>query len=240
MDSACDIFRQLTDIRNVYSHRLGNCYVEEVSVQATSSCRQSNFLVLGIAALMTCSYSLVRDAECHDNDWHGHFSSFLRCSLDCFDMPVLPQLSLTGLTLCHALDQDYSEAYQDGGQLRLSTAVMVAVVTFLRSKDADLYGCRSCQDICMEFLAGTLSTVESEVADYSEGEALRLPLAFIRGIDDTLGVGLSSLSQGPSEVHTEGLAGMDAFMSMLYNPTLSKDQVQLQVDARLLKLVSLL
>ncbi|KAI6029870.1 hypothetical protein PISMIDRAFT_680753 [Pisolithus microcarpus 441] len=142
------------------------------------------WVVLGI--IMSASYDPSSDSgtDLHDEDWHRYFSTGLRSSLQCFDMPVLPRLSSMGFTLCHALDQDgleersFSRVFramdasewvksdQDGRQLRLATAVIVAVTTFLRSKrDVDLYSCRRCQVVCMEFFDSRPSAVGCEVAN---------------------------------------------------------------------------
>ncbi|KAI5989550.1 hypothetical protein EDD15DRAFT_1305091 [Pisolithus albus] len=188
-----------------------------------------------------------KDADLHDLDWHSHFSRFLRCSLQCFDMPVLPRLSSTGLTLCRALDQDYSEGRlfgeidndedymddddshwvksdQDGQELRLTTAVIVAVTTFLRNKDVDLQSCRRCQAVCMEFFAGIPSTVGFEVANSGNR-------------DNVLGRGLSSPLEGPLELGMQEPVWMEAFTHMLRsNPTLSKDEIHSRVTGELHRL----
>ncbi|KAI6130761.1 hypothetical protein EDD16DRAFT_1540667 [Pisolithus croceorrhizus] len=194
------------------------------------------------------------DADLHNYSWHGYFSSFLRRSLECFDMPVLPQLSSTSLQLCHVLDQGYSEersfgqfdhamvdsdwvkSNQDGRRLRLSTAVIVAMATFLRSEGVDLYGCHGCRVICLESFSRTPSTVGFEVANTSEREGLGPPLVSIRGTDNTLGEGRSAPPRGFSNVHIEQPAGVEASTSMLRKPTLSNDEVRSQVVAGLLKL----
>ncbi|KAI5989549.1 hypothetical protein EDD15DRAFT_1305456 [Pisolithus albus] len=162
-----------------------------------------------------------KDADLHDRRFHHYFSAFVHCFLECFDMPALPRLSSTGLTLCRALDDDDSEerlfggfdsdAYyvdgghsdwvksdQDGRQLRLTTAVTVAVTTFLRNKDVDFHGCRRCQAVCMEFFAGIPSTVGFEVADSSDR-------------DNALGRGLSSSLEGSLELGMQEPVGMEAF-----------------------------
>ncbi|KAI6029882.1 hypothetical protein PISMIDRAFT_527214 [Pisolithus microcarpus 441] len=147
-------------------------------------------------------------------------------------MPVLPRLSPTGLVLCRALDHDYSEELsfrqfshgrtlddsdwvkpdQDGRQLRLTTAVTVAVTIFLRNKDVDLQSCRRCQVVCMEFLAGIPPTVGFEVA--TSGDR-----------DNPLGGGLSSPLEGPLELGMREPVGMEAFTNVLCNPALSKDEI---------------
>ncbi|KAI6001450.1 hypothetical protein EDD15DRAFT_2361856 [Pisolithus albus] len=173
-----------------------------------------------------------KDAHSHDHTWHNCFSILLRCCLQCFDMPVLPQLSSDGLTLCHALDQDYSEdlsyhqsgyrqllsdspwvkSDQDGRQLRLTTAVTVAVTTFLRNKDVDGRNCPRCQTVCMEFFAGVPSSGGFEVANSGDR-------------DDALGGGVSSLSEGSLELGIQEPTWMEASTSMLRNPALSKEEI---------------
>ncbi|KAI6009207.1 hypothetical protein PISMIDRAFT_478648 [Pisolithus microcarpus 441] len=178
------------------------------------------------------------DADLHDHGWHDCFSCFIRCSLQCFDMPVLPLLSSTGLALCHTLDHDYSEdrmfcqsdydvdeshwvkSDQDGRQLRLTTAVMVAVATFLRNKGVDFHSCRRCQAVCMEFFAGIPSAVGFEVVNPGDrDDALRgFPSPPLR----------RSLELGMQEP-----AGMEAFTSILCNSTISKDEVHSQLAGKL-------
>ncbi|KAI6097197.1 hypothetical protein F5141DRAFT_1149975 [Pisolithus sp. B1] len=201
------------------------------------------WVVLGIVALATCRAPAGKGTDSHNGKRHSYFSSFLRHSLECFDMPVLPQLSSTGLMLCHTLDQDCFEEYsfghahraidddsgwvksdQDGRQLRLSTAVMVAVTTFLHNKDVGLYGCRRCRNICMESFAGT------------ERAGLGPSSAHIRGEDDVLGGDHPSVFQGSLDIAMQEPAGMEAFTTYLRDPTLSKDEVQLQMVAGFLKL----
>ncbi|KAI6029869.1 hypothetical protein PISMIDRAFT_680755 [Pisolithus microcarpus 441] len=186
------------------------------------------WVVVGIT--FDCDFA-VEDVDLHDHDWHNCFSSFLRCSLQSFDMPVLPLLSSTGLALCHALDHDYSEqrffcqsnydtddshwvkSDQDGQQLRLTTAVIVAVTTFLRNKkDVDLRSCRRCQVVCMEFFAAIPSSVGFEVANSGDR-------------DNALGPGLSSPLEGSSELGMQEPTGMEASTSMLRNPALLKDEI---------------
>ncbi|KAI6130768.1 hypothetical protein EDD16DRAFT_1540767 [Pisolithus croceorrhizus] len=213
------------------------------------------WVVLGIVALATCRAPAGKGTDSHNGKRHSYFSSFLRHSLECFDMPVLPQLSSTGLMLCHTLDQDCFEEYsfghahraidddsgwvksdQDGRQLRLSTAVMVAVTTFLHNKDVGLYGCRRCRNICMESFAGTSSTVWFGVANSRERAGLGPSSAHIRGEDDVLGGDHPSVFQGSLDIAMQEPAGMEAFTTYLRDPTLSKDEVQLQMVAGFLKL----
>ncbi|KAI5981845.1 hypothetical protein EDD15DRAFT_318790 [Pisolithus albus] len=195
------------------------------------------WVVVGI--ILDCDF-VDHDADLHNRSWHKCFSSFLRCSLQLFDMPVLPRLSSTGRTLCRALDNDYSEersfgqfghALDDsdwvkldrgGRQLRLTTAVTVAVTTFLRNKkDVNLRGCRRCQTVCMEFFAGIPSTVGFEVADSSDR-------------DNALVRGLSSPLEGPSELGMQEPDGMEAFTNVLRTkPTLSGDEIQSRVTGEL-------
>ncbi|KAI5989482.1 hypothetical protein EDD15DRAFT_2283758 [Pisolithus albus] len=155
-------------------------------------------------------------------------------------MPVLPRLSSTGLALCRALDHDYSEERsfrqfghtlddsdwvkpdQDGRRLRLTTAVIVAVATFLRNKDVDLRGCRRCQVACREFFAGTPSTVGFEVANCGGRDSMR-------------GGGLSP--QGSLDFGMQEPTGMEAFTNMLHsNPMLSKDEIHSRVTGKLHRL----
>ncbi|KAI5983273.1 hypothetical protein EDD15DRAFT_1898665 [Pisolithus albus] len=183
-----------------------------------------------------------KDADLHDHHWHSHFSRFLRCSLHCFDMPALPRLSSTGLTLCRALDDDYSEerlfggsghvmcdsdwvkSDQDGQLLRLTTAVTVAVTAFLRNKDVDLRSCPRCQAVCMEFFAGIPSAVGFDVE--SSGDR-----------DNAPGRAPSSPLEGSLELGMQEPVGMEAFMNMLRTkPTLSKDEIQSRVTGELHKL----
>ncbi|KAI6029884.1 hypothetical protein PISMIDRAFT_680708 [Pisolithus microcarpus 441] len=189
------------------------------------------WVVLGIIASASYDPITEQDTDLHDEDWHKYFSSFLHCSLKCFDMPVLPRLSSTGFSLCHALDQDdleersfgqvirypdddpdWVKSDQDGRQLRLTTAVTVAVTTFLRNKDVDLHSCRRCQAVCMEFLAGIPSTVGFEVATSGDH-------------DNALGGGRSSPLQGSFELGMQEPTGMEVSTSMLRNTALSKDEI---------------
>ncbi|KAI6106967.1 hypothetical protein EDD17DRAFT_1622730 [Pisolithus thermaeus] len=213
------------------------------------------WVVLGIIGLATCRAPAGKGTDSHNGAEHSYFSSFLRHSLECFDMPMLPQLSSTGLMLCHTLDQDCFEEYsfshlhraidddsdwvksdQDGRQLRLSTAVMVAVTTFLHNKDVGLYGCRRCRNICMESFAGTSSAVWFEVANSRERAGLGPSSAHIHSEDDVLGGDHPSPFQGSLDIGMQEPAGMEAFTTYLHDPTLSKDEVQLQIVAGFLKL----
>ncbi|KAI6106972.1 hypothetical protein EV401DRAFT_2005481 [Pisolithus croceorrhizus] len=208
------------------------------------------WVVLGIIALATYNAATEKGTDSHDEDLHSYFSSFLHSSLQCFDMPVLPLLSSASLTLCHTIDQDYSEERwfdgfshttddsnwvtpgQDGRQLRLSTAVMVAVIVFLRKKDVELYNCHRCQVVCTDFFTGTPSVVAFEVEDSSGHGGLGPPSVPVCGEDDVLGGGLSS----PLELGIQEPAGMEAFTSILHNPTLSKDEIHLRLAGELSRL----
>ncbi|KAI6141244.1 hypothetical protein BKA82DRAFT_730110 [Pisolithus tinctorius] len=178
------------------------------------------------------------DTVLHDRQWHSDFSSFLRTFLTCFDMPVLPRLSSTGVRLCHELDQGYSEeclysmcsvgddldwvpSDQDGRHLRHSTVVFVAVAIFLRSNEIGVSTCPKCRAICIKSLADTSSSVGFEVIDSG---------------NDTEGGSVPPSLQGSLEVSDQEPAGMEAFTTMLRSPTLLKDEVELRVVAELFKL----
>ncbi|KAI5982085.1 hypothetical protein EDC04DRAFT_1894572 [Pisolithus marmoratus] len=200
------------------------------------------WVVLGAIVLVMWSNFSDKDTDLHDEDWHNLFSCQLRLSLDCFDLPVHPSLSAASVRLCHKLDQDYSEqrsfsqfdpsrdesnwvySHQGGRQLRLSTAVTVAVAAFLRSKDVELYGCRRCHAVCMESFTDP-STVGFEGG--SSGE--RGGLGPSSDPNDALRRGQYLPFQGSSEVDMQEPAGMEAFTSMLRNPTLSKHEKQLRL-----------
>ncbi|KAI6027216.1 hypothetical protein EDC04DRAFT_165359 [Pisolithus marmoratus] len=192
------------------------------------------WVVLGIIALAVWSGPTNKDIDLHDEHWHSHLSSLLCLSLNCFDLPVHPLLSATSVRLCYKLDQDYS--HQDSQQLPISTAVTVAVATFLRSKDVELYGCRRCHAICVEPPTDPSSVVGFEVGNSGERAGLGSPLV----PNDGLTEGQYSPSQGSLEVDVQEPAGMEAFTSMLRDPTLSKHEKQSQLGRQLLKLVSLL
>ncbi|KAI6141200.1 hypothetical protein BKA82DRAFT_329335 [Pisolithus tinctorius] len=196
------------------------------------------WVVLGITALVAFDGPDDTDTDLHDQEWHSDFSSFLRTSLKCFDMPVRPQLSSTGVRLCHELDRDYSEerffsksyvddnsdwvpSDQDGPQLRLSTVVIVAVAMFLRSNDVDISPCRKCRAICMKSLA-----------DISPSAGFGV----IHSGNDTQGGSMSLSIQRSLEVNIQEPVGIEAFTTMLCKPSLSKDEVKLRVAAELLKL----
>ncbi|KAI6029881.1 hypothetical protein PISMIDRAFT_680718 [Pisolithus microcarpus 441] len=201
------------------------------------------WVVLGIIALASYDPITAKGTDFHDENWHSYLSSFLHRSLKCFDMPVLPRLSSTGFTLCHTLDQDDLEersfgqvfhdldddsdwvrSHLDGRQLRLTTAVTVAVTTFLRNKDVDLHSCRRCQSVCMEFPAGIPSTVGFEVANSGDR-------------DNALGQGPSSPLQGSLELSMQEPVGMEAFTNVLRRkPTLSKDEIHSRVTGELHRL----
>ncbi|KAI6039536.1 hypothetical protein EDC04DRAFT_1698850 [Pisolithus marmoratus] len=199
------------------------------------------WVVLGTIALVMWSDPAGKDTNLHDEDWHNLFSYQLRLSLDCFDLPVHPSLSATNVRLCHKLDQDYSEqrsfrqfgpdrdqsdwvySRQGGRQLRLSTAVTVAVATFLRSKDVDLYGCRGCHAVCMESFTDP-STVGFEVGSSGEHEGLGPP----SDPHDALRGEYSSF-QVSLEVGVQEPAGMEAFTSTLRNTNLSKHEKRSQL-----------
>ncbi|KAI6021096.1 hypothetical protein EDC04DRAFT_381915 [Pisolithus marmoratus] len=190
------------------------------------------------------------DTDLHDEDWHNLFSCQLRLSLDCFDLPVHPSLSATSVRLCHKLDQDYSEqrcfsqfgsdrdesdwvySHQGGRQLRLSTAVTVAVATFLRSEDADLYRCRRCHAVCMESFSDLSSPVGFETGNSGKHEGLGPP----SDPNDALRGGQYSPFQGSLEVGVQELAGMEAFTTMLRNTTLSKYEKRSQLVREMHKL----
>ncbi|KIO08839.1 hypothetical protein M404DRAFT_997039 [Pisolithus tinctorius Marx 270] len=198
------------------------------------------WVVLGIIASVACGDSYCKDTKRHDEDWHNDFSLLLHESSDCFDMPVLPRLSSTSLKLCRELDQDYSEEFffsgksneddyshlvpsdQDDRQLRLSTVVFVAVAMFLRNNDIGVSPCRKCRAICMKSLADKLSSAGFEVIDSSG--------------NDSQGGNVSLSLQGSLEANIPEPAGMEAFTTVLRNPGLSKDEVQLRVVAGFLKL----
>ncbi|KAI5981468.1 hypothetical protein EDC04DRAFT_1982009 [Pisolithus marmoratus] len=206
------------------------------------------WVVLGIVALAMWSDPANEDTDLHDEGWHNHFSRHLRLSLNCFHLPVHPLLSATSVRLCHKLDHDYSEqrsfsqfgpardgwvySYQGGRQLCLSTAVTVAVATFLRSEDVDLYGCRRCHAICMESFTDPSSVVGFEVGNSREPDGLESPLV----PNNALREGQYSPSQGCLEGGVQEPAGMEAFTSMLRDPTLSKYEKQSQLGKQLLKL----
>ncbi|KAI5989521.1 hypothetical protein EDD15DRAFT_1304036 [Pisolithus albus] len=202
------------------------------------------WVVLGIIA--SASYDPITDDNTysHDKDWHRYFSSFLHRSLKCFDMPVLPRLSSTGFSLCHALDQDdleerslgqyfgdlgddsdWVKSDQNGRQLRLTSAVTVAVTTFLQTKkDVNLRSCGRCQAVCAEFLAGIPSAVGFNVANSGNR-------------DNALGESPSSPLQGSLELGMQEPAWMVAFTTMLHsNPTLSKDEIHSRVTGELHRL----
>ncbi|KAI6027258.1 hypothetical protein EDC04DRAFT_167692 [Pisolithus marmoratus] len=208
------------------------------------------WVVLGTIALVMWSDSVDEDTDLHDEHWHNFFSCRLCLSLDCFDLPVLPSLSAASVRLCHKLDEDYSEqhsfsrfnhardesnwvySHQGGRQLHLSTAVNVAVATFLRRKDVELYGCRRCHAICMESLTDPSSVVGFEVGNSREPDGLGPPLV----PNDALREGQYSPSQGSLEADVQEPAGMEAFTGMLRDPTLSRYEKQSRLGRQLLKL----
>ncbi|KIK11629.1 hypothetical protein PISMIDRAFT_478688 [Pisolithus microcarpus 441] len=192
-----------------------------------------------VAGIIFDCDSVNHDADLHNRLWHERFSLFLRCSLQCFDMPVLPLLSSTGLPLCHALDHDYSEerlfresyygiddsdwvkSNQDGRQLHLTTAVIVAVTTFLRNKkDVDLQSCRRCQAVCMEFFTSIPSAVGFELANSGDR-------------DNVLGGSLSSPLEGSLELGMQEPTRMETSTSMLRNTALSKVAMHSQLIGEL-------
>ncbi|KAI5986568.1 hypothetical protein EDC04DRAFT_1540002 [Pisolithus marmoratus] len=209
------------------------------------------WVVLGIIALTTYrdpagkeTYLHDKDRDLHAKGWHDLFSSRVRASRDCFSLPLLPRLSATSVRLCHELDQDYSEQRlfdpfsadmggsdwvypdRDRRQLRLSTAVFVAVATFLWDKDVDLHGCRRCQNICKEFLADTSSSGALGGANSGEREGLRSPSLPTRGEGDALGRDQALPLNGSLQVRMLEPAGIEVFTSMLHHSTLSKDEKQ--------------
>ncbi|KAI6141217.1 hypothetical protein BKA82DRAFT_22726 [Pisolithus tinctorius] len=172
--------------------------------------------VLGLTAMVALGGDDETDTVLHDRQWHSDFSSFLRTFLTCFDMPVLPWLSSTGVRLCHELDQGYSEEC-----LFSITVVFVAVGIFLRSNEIGVSTCPKCRAICMKFLADTSSSAGFEVIDSG---------------NDTEGGAVPPSLQGSLEVSDQEPAGMEAFTTMLRSPTLLKDEVELRVVAELFKL----
>ncbi|KAI6028190.1 hypothetical protein EDC04DRAFT_156949 [Pisolithus marmoratus] len=207
------------------------------------------WVVLGIIALAMRSGPADEDADLHDKDWHSYFSWQLRISLTCFDLPVHPLLSATSVRLCHKLDQDYSEqrsfsefdpivdddwdySHQGSRQLPLNITVAVAVATFLRSKDVEFYGCRRCHAICMESFTDASSVVGFEVGNSGDRAGLGPPLM----PNNARRGGQHSPFQGSLEVDVQEPAGMEAFSSMLRDPTLSKHEKQSQLGRQLLKL----
>ncbi|KAI6001457.1 hypothetical protein EDD15DRAFT_2232124 [Pisolithus albus] len=188
------------------------------------------------------------DEDLHDDDWHAFFSSFLRCCLECFDLPALPELSSRSIRLCREITREYAEqrpfrqfhtgwddsdwvySGQGHSQLPLSSAVMAAVATSLRNRGVELYGCRRCQDICMESFCCTSS------ANSAEHEGLGHPSAYVRGEGNTPGGSHSSSLQKRLVVGMQEPVGMEAFTTYLRDPTLSKDEVQLRMVAGFLKL----
>ncbi|KAI6094894.1 hypothetical protein F5141DRAFT_1222960 [Pisolithus sp. B1] len=210
------------------------------------------WVALGIIALESGCGFTGKSTDLHDGNWHAQFPCFLLRSLECFDMPVVPLLPSGSLALCRLLDRGYLkeqlsfgpsdhgmdnstwvQSDQDGRRLRLSTVVTAAVATFLRNKVVDLYGCRSCQNICMAFFTGTSSVVGFEVTNSSERGRLGPPSTHIRTEDDALGGDLSSPCQGSLKVSMQEPAGMEAFTSMLRNPTLSVDEIYSQLARKL-------
>ncbi|KAI6001440.1 hypothetical protein EDD15DRAFT_2232013 [Pisolithus albus] len=210
------------------------------------------WVVLGTIALA------VRDDNCadkdlHDDDWHAFFPSFLRRCFECFDLPALPRLSSTSIRLCREITQEYAEqrrfrgfqnsrddcdwvdSGQDHRQLPLCSAVMAAVATFLRIRDVKLYVCYRCQDTRMESFSDTSSAVGFGVANSGEHEGLGPPSAYIRE-GNTLEGSHSSSLQKSLAVGMQEPVGMEAFTTYLRDPTLSKDEVQLRMVARFLKL----
>ncbi|KAI5989520.1 hypothetical protein EDD15DRAFT_2283792, partial [Pisolithus albus] len=187
------------------------------------------------------------DNGLHNDDWHAFFSSFLRCCLECFDLPALPGLSSRSIRLCREITREYAEQWpfrqfhtrwddsdwvysgQDHSHLPLSSAVMAAVATSLRNRGVELYGCRRCQDICIQPFSGTSS------ANSGKHEGLGHPSAYVRGEGNTPGGSHSSL-QKPLVVGMQEPVGMEAFTTYLRDPTLSKDEVQLRMVAGFLKL----
>ncbi|KAI6100437.1 hypothetical protein EDD16DRAFT_1655572 [Pisolithus croceorrhizus] len=216
------------------------------------------WVVLGIFVWATYCYSTStgEGTDRHDGEWHDSFSFHLRRSLQCFDMPLLPRLPSTSLALGYRLTQDHAEerlfetpyfdpdeddfdrvySGEDGRQLSLSTAVMVAVITFLRNKDVDLLGCRRCQNICMEFSTNTPSAVRLEVANSSKREGHGPATAHIRDEDHAPGGGRSSASRVSLDASMQAPAEMDPLVTDLRSPTASEDEVPLQMVGGFLKL----
>ncbi|KAI6008556.1 hypothetical protein EDC04DRAFT_892978 [Pisolithus marmoratus] len=192
------------------------------------------WVVLGIIALAMWGDPAGKDTDLHDEGWHSHFSWQLRRYLDCFDLPVHPSLSATSVKLCHKLDQDYSEQRsfsqfcpaRDSRQLPISIAVTVAVATFLWEKAVYFYGCRRCQ---MFF---TSSVTRLKVGNSGEPDGRGPPLL----PNDALRGGQYSPFQGSLEVNVQEPAGMEAFTSMLRDPTLSQHEKKSQLGRRLLEL----
>ncbi|KAI6100439.1 hypothetical protein EDD16DRAFT_469250 [Pisolithus croceorrhizus] len=213
------------------------------------------WVALGIMALESGCGSPGESTDLHDGNWHAHFPYFLLRFLECFDMPEAPLLPSGSLALCRLLDRGYLkeqlsfgpsdrgtdnpnwvQSDQDGRRLPLSTVVTAAVATCLRNKVVDLYGCRSCQNICMAFFTDTSPVVGFEVTNSSKRGRLGPPSTHIRTKDDALGDDLSSPCQGSLEVIVQEPAGMEAFTSMLRNPTLSEDEIYSQLARKLHKL----
>ncbi|KAI6001451.1 hypothetical protein EDD15DRAFT_1680984 [Pisolithus albus] len=109
-------------------------------------------------------------------------------------------------------DSPWVKSDQDGRQLRLTTAVTVAVTTFLRNKGVNFQSCRRCQVVCREFFASIPSSVGFQVANSGDR-------------DDALGGGLSSLSEGSLELGIQEPTWMEASTSMLRNSALSKEEI---------------
>ncbi|KAI6000361.1 hypothetical protein F5J12DRAFT_257152 [Pisolithus orientalis] len=93
---------------------------------------------------------------------------------------------------------------------------------FLRSNDIGVSPCRKCRTICMKSLADqSLSAGVNVIGS---------------GGNDTGREAVSLSLQASLEVNIQEPAGMETFTTMLRNPSLSKDEVELRVVAELLRL----